>query len=65
MLDADVLDAVLGTTDPDKKSKEIEIRVAERLRRHLQDPRFRAVGERLDAVSQERAGRPHRCRSRR
>ena len=50
VLDADVLDAVLGTTDPEKKSKEIEIRVAERLRRHLHDPRFRALGERLEEL---------------
>ncbi len=50
VLDADVLDAVLGTTDPEKKSKEIEIRVAQRLRRHLHDPRFRALGERLEEL---------------
>ena len=50
VLDADVLDAVLGTTDPEKKSKEIEIKVAERLRRHLHDPRFRALGERLEEL---------------
>ena len=30
VLNADVLDAVLGTTDPEQQSKEIEIRVAER-----------------------------------
>ena len=53
VLDADVLDAVLGTTDPDKKSKEIEIRVVERLRRHLGDPRFRALGERLEELRQK------------
>ena len=40
VLDAEVLDAVLGTPDPDKKSKEIEIKVANRLRKHLHDPRF-------------------------
>ena len=50
VLDADVLDAVLGTTDPEKKSKEIEIKVAERLRRHLHDPRIRALGERLEEL---------------
>ena len=53
MLDADVLDAVLGTPDPDKKSKEIEIKVADRLRQHLHDPRFRALGERLEALRQK------------
>ena len=50
VLDADVLDAVLGTTDPEKKSKQIKIRVAEWLRKHLHDPRFRALGERLEEL---------------
>ena len=43
VLDADVLDAVLGAPDPDRKSKEIDIEVASRLRRHPDDPRFRAL----------------------
>ena len=50
VLDADVLDAVLGTPDPDQKSKEIEIKVANRLRKHLHDPHFRALGERLEEL---------------
>ena len=50
VLDADVLDAVLGAPDPEKKSKEIEIKVANRLRKHLHDPRFRALGERLEEL---------------
>ena len=53
VLDADVLDAVLGTTDPERKSKELEIRVVERLRRHLSEPPFRALGERLEALRQK------------
>ena len=53
VLDADVLDAVLGAPDPDKKSKEIEIKVAGRLRAHLHDPRFRALGERLEELRQK------------
>ena len=48
VLDADLLEAVLGTPDPDKKSREIEIKVARRLRKHKNDPRFRALGERLE-----------------
>lgn len=52
VLDADVLDAVLGTPDPDSKTKEIEIKVANRLRRHSEDPRFRALGERLEDLRQ-------------
>ena len=57
VLDADVLDAVLGTPDPDRKSKEIEIKVARRLRKHQHEPRFRALGERLEeAATEARAG---------
>ena len=33
---------------PRKKSKEIEIKVAKRLRKHLHDPRFKALAERLE-----------------
>lgn len=50
VLDADLLEAVLGTPDPDKKAKEIEIKVARRLRKHLHDPRFKALGERLEEL---------------
>ncbi len=53
VLDADVLDAALGAPDPDRTSKEIEIKVATRLRAHLHDPRFRALGERLEALRQK------------
>ena len=50
VLDADVLDAVLRTPDPDQKSKEIEIKVANRLRKHLHAPHFRALGEPLEKL---------------
>ena len=53
VLDAEVLDAVLGAPDPGKKSKEIEIQVVRRLRKHLHDPRFRALGERLEELRQK------------
>ena len=53
VLDADLLEAVLGTPDPDRKSKEIEIKVAGRLRKHLHDARFRALGERREALRQK------------
>ena len=48
ILDADLLEAVIGTPDPKKKSKEIEIKVARRLRKHIHDPRFKALAERLE-----------------
>jgi type I restriction enzyme R subunit len=52
VLDADLLEAVLGTPDPNTKAKEIEIKVARRLRKRLHDPRFKALGERLEALKQ-------------
>ena len=48
VVDADLLEAVLGAPDPTKKSREIEIKVTKRLRNHLQDPRFKALAERLE-----------------
>jgi len=50
VLDADVLEAVLGTTDPEAKAKEIDIKVSRRLRKHLGDPRFKELSERLESV---------------
>ncbi|RLC85400.1 MAG: type I restriction endonuclease subunit R [Chloroflexi bacterium] len=52
VLDAELLQAVLGTPDPNKKAKEIEIKVARRLRKHMGDPRFRALSERLEALKE-------------
>jgi type I restriction enzyme R subunit len=48
VVDADLLEAVLGSPDPTKKTKEIEIKVSHRLRAHLHDPRFKALAERLE-----------------
>ena len=48
VVDAELLEAVLGSPDPSKKSKEIEIKVSKRLRSHLHDPRFKALAERLE-----------------
>ena len=48
VLDAELLEAVLGAPDPKKKSKEIEIKVARRLRKHPHDLRFKALAERLE-----------------
>ena len=47
VLDADLLEAVLGAPDPNKKAKEIEIKVSRWLRKRLHDPRFKELGERL------------------
>jgi type I restriction enzyme, R subunit len=53
ILDADLLEAVLGTPDPNKKSKEIEIKVSRWLRKRLHDPRFKPLGDRLEALKEK------------
>ena len=52
VLDADLLEAVLGAPDPWKKAKEIEIKVSRWLRKRLHDPRFKELGERLEALKE-------------
>ena len=52
VLDADLLEAVLGSPDPATKAKEIEIKVALHLRKRLHDPRFKALGDRLEDLKQ-------------
>jgi type I restriction enzyme, R subunit len=51
VLDADLLEAVLSNPDPNK-AKEIEIKVARRLRKHLGNPKFKELSERLDALKE-------------
>jgi type I restriction enzyme R subunit len=60
VLDAELLDAVLKVPDPEHKAKEIEIQVIERLRRHMGDPRYRKLSERLEKLKeQHEAGQLH------
>src|SRR5207248_11044314 len=53
VLDADLLEAVLRSPDPNKKAKEIEIKVSRWLRRRMHDPRFKALSERLEDLKQK------------
>ena len=50
VLDAQVLAGVPGDADPEKKAREIEIKLIARLRRHAANPAFIALGERLEKV---------------
>lgn len=52
VIDADLLEAVVGVPDPAKKSKEIEIKISRWLRKRLHDPRFKELGERLEALKE-------------
>ena len=50
VMDAQVLDDILKAAEPGKKAKEIEIKLITRLRKHLGDPKFTELGERLEKV---------------
>jgi type I restriction enzyme R subunit len=49
IFDADVGEAIPDSRDPTKKTREIEIKVAARLRKHLSNPRFKPLSERLES----------------
>lgn len=52
VLDAEVLQEILGDKEPGKRAKEIEIKLVARLRRHLGNPKFTALGERLEKIKE-------------
>ncbi|HEX2949866.1 MAG TPA: HsdR family type I site-specific deoxyribonuclease [Armatimonadota bacterium] len=53
VMDAEVLEGLLGAKDPGKKSKEIEIKIVARLRKHMDNPKFIALGERLEKLREK------------
>lgn len=52
VLDAEVLEEILGDKDPEKRGREIEIKLIARLRKHKGNPKFKALGERLEKVKE-------------
>ena len=52
MLDAELLEAIIGAPDPRQKAREVELKVARRLRGQLGYPRFRELSERLEALKE-------------
>jgi type I restriction enzyme R subunit len=54
VMDADLLEAVL-VSDPRKKAKEVEFKLTARLRKHMGNPRFKALSERLEALRERHA----------
>jgi type I restriction enzyme R subunit len=48
VLDAELLEAVLGAPDPTRKAKEVTIKLTARLRRHAGNPKYKALAERLE-----------------
>jgi type I restriction enzyme R subunit len=52
VLDAELVEVLLNTPDPRGKAKEIEIKIARRLRKHIGNPRFKALSERLESIKE-------------
>lgn len=48
VVDASLLEVVLGDPDPETKAKEISVKLTARLRRHLGNPIYKALAERLE-----------------
>ncbi|TLU88389.1 MAG: type I restriction endonuclease subunit R [Chlorobium sp.] len=53
VMDAEILERILNTKDPEKKTKEIEIKLIARIRRHKDNPVFIALGERLEKLKEQ------------
>ena len=50
IVDAELLEAVLGAPDPHKRAKVFETKLVARLRKHMGNPKYRALSERLEAL---------------
>ncbi|TWT40203.1 Type I restriction enzyme EcoR124II R protein [Thalassoglobus neptunius] len=50
VMDAEVLESVLGAPDADKKGKKLTIQLIARLRKHAGNPKFVDLGERLEKI---------------
>ena len=50
VMDAETLESLLAAKDPEKKSREIEIKLISRLHKHMNNPKFVALGERLERL---------------
>jgi type I restriction enzyme, R subunit len=50
VMDADVLEEILKNAEPEKKAREIEIKLSVRLRTHAGDLKFKALAERLEKI---------------
>ena len=52
VMDAEVLEEILKNSEPEKKAREIEIKLSARLRKHAENPKFKALGERLEQIKE-------------
>jgi type I restriction enzyme R subunit len=60
VLNSELLDAVLNSKNPEHKAKELQIKLADRLRKHMDNPRYRKLSERLEQLKERHeAGQLH------
>jgi len=60
VIDEELLEAVINTENPERKAKELQIKIAARLRDHMGDPRYKKLSERLERLKeQHEAGQLH------
>ncbi|HLO28295.1 MAG TPA: HsdR family type I site-specific deoxyribonuclease [Anaerolineales bacterium] len=60
VLDSELLDAVLNSKNPEHKAKELQIKLADRLRKHMDNSRYRKLSERLEQLKERHeAGQLH------
>jgi type I restriction enzyme R subunit len=52
IMDGEILEELLSSKEPEKKAKEIEIKLIARLRKHMNNPKFVALGERLEQLKE-------------
>ncbi len=52
VMDAQVLEEILKNSEPERKAREVEIQIVARLRRHAGNPKFTALGERLEKIKE-------------
>lgn len=53
VLDAEVLGSILNDENPEKKAREVEIKLIARLRKHAGNPKFKDLGERLEKIREK------------
>jgi len=52
VMDAQVLEGFLKNSEPEKKAREVEIQLVARLRKNAGNPKFTALGERLEKIKE-------------
>src|SRR5439155_3485522 len=52
VLDGQILEEILKDANPTKRAREIEIKLIARLKKHLGNPKFVALGERLEKIKE-------------